>query len=120
VSLVRLAQKGNLLAQQQAVMLVRCTVDAWIEKCFVLNPWSNYGEEIDKKIAGCVNRYRYTGSFYGYVFKTLYYAARSLQRVYSLDREIYPGKTLSENLVRDAETGEIRLYRRSDHTDTVP
>ena len=117
VSLVRLAQKGNLLAQQQVIMLVRCTVDSWIEQCFVLNRWSHYGEEIDEKIAGCVTRYRYTGSFYGYVFKTLYYSARRLRHVYSLDREVYPGKRLSENLVQDAETREIRLYDRSNHTD---
>ena len=117
VSLVRLAQKGNLLAQQQVIMLVRCTVDAWIETCVVLDRWSNYGEEIDEKIAGCVNRYRYTGSFYGYVFKTLYYSARCLRPVYSLDREVYPGKRLGDNLVQDAETREIRLYDRSNHTD---
>lgn len=119
VSLVRLAQKGNTLAEQQVVMLVRCTVDDWIERYFVLNRWSSYGEEIDDKIAGCVQRYRYTGSFFGYVFKTLYYCGRYLRYTYSLDREVFPGHTLGENLVQDAETGEVRMYDRSQHTDAA-
>jgi len=119
VSFVRLAQKGNMLAQQQVVMLVRCTADDWIEKYFMLNRWSSYGDEIDDKIIGCVQRYRYTGSFFGYVFKTLYYGARYLHYVYSLDKEVFPGKTLGENLVQDAETGEVRMYDRSHHSDAA-
>lgn len=121
VSLVRLAQKGNTLAQQQVVMLVRCTVDDWIEKYFILNRWSSYGEEIDDKIIGCVQRYRYTGSFFGYVFKTLYYSARYLRYTYSLDRPLFNDSevTLADRLVQDAETGEVRMYDRSQHTDAA-
>jgi hypothetical protein len=121
VSLVRLAQKGNLLAQQQVVMLVRCTVDDWIEKYFVLSRWSSYGEEIDDKIIGCVQRYRYTGSFFGYLFKTMYYSARYLRYVYSLDRPLYDDSetTLADRVVQDAETGEVRMYDRSYHSDVA-
>ncbi len=121
VSFVRLAQKGNVLAQQQVVMLVRCTVDDWIEKFFILNRWSSYGEEIDDKIIGCVQRYRYTGSFFGYVFKTLYYSARYLRYTYSLDRPLFNDSevTLADRLVQDAETGEVRMYDRSQHTEAA-
>jgi hypothetical protein len=121
VSLVRLAQKGNTVAQQQVVMLVRCTVDDWIEKFFILNRWSSYGEEIDDKIIGCVQRYRYTGSFFGYVFKTLYYSARYLRYTYSLDRPLFNDSdvTLADRLVQDAETGDVRMYDRSQHTDAA-
>jgi hypothetical protein len=121
VSLVRLAQKGNILAQQQVVMLVRCTVDEWIERYFILNRWSSYGDEIDEKIIGCVQRYRYTGSFFGYVFKTLYYSARYLHYTYSLDVPLFEndGTTLADNVVQDTETGEIRMYDRSQHSDAA-
>lgn len=119
VSLVRLAQKGNVLAQEQVVMLVRCTVDDWIERYFVLNRWSSYGDEIDEKIIGCMQRYRYTGSFFGYVFKTLYYSALYLRYTYSLDREIFPGVTLADSLVQDADTGEAVMYDRSYYSDTA-
>ncbi len=121
VSLVRLTQKGNILAQQQVVMLVRCTVDDWIERYFILNRWSSYGDEIDEKIIGCVQRYRYTGSFFGYVFKTLYYSARYLHYTYSLDVPMFEddGTTLADNVVQDAETGEIRMYDRSQHSDAA-
>lgn len=117
VLFVRLAQKGNILAQQQVVMLVRCTVDDWIEKYFMLNRWSSYGEEIDDKIAGCVQRYRYTGSFFGYVFKTLYYSARYLHYVYSLDKEVFPGMTMADSLVQDAETGEVRVFDKTQDSN---
>ena len=117
VALVRLAQKGNKLAEQQVVMLVRPTVDDWIEKRFVLNRWSDYCEEIDEKIAGCVRRYRYTGSFYGYIFKTLYCCARYLRYTYSLDREILPGVTMADTLIQDTETGEIKVYESGHLND---
>lgn len=113
VALVRLAQRGNTLALQQAVMLVRPTIDNWIEHRFVLNRWADYCEEVDKKIKGCVSRYRYTGSFYGYVFKTLYCCVRYLRHTYSLDKEVLPGVTMADSLVQDVETGEIRMYERS-------
>jgi hypothetical protein len=117
VALVRLAQKGNKLAEQHVVMLARPTVDDWVEKRFVLNRWADYCEEIDVKIAGCVRRYRYTGSFYGYVFKTLYCCARYLRYNYSLDKEVFPGVTMADSLVQDAETGELRMYDRSYPTE---
>ena len=112
VPLVRIAQRGNTLARQQALTLIRYTVDDWVERFFVLNRWSSYGEELDEQLAACVRRYRFTGSFFGYVFKTLEYRGRGLQYMQSLDRETFTGKTLAESVVEDPDTGEARLYRK--------
>jgi hypothetical protein len=112
VPLVRIAQRGNALALQQALTLIRYTVDDWVERFFVLNRWSSYSEELDEQLAACVRRYRFTGSFFGYVFKTLEYRGRGLQYMQSLDRETFTGRSLSESVVQDPDTGEARLYRK--------
>jgi hypothetical protein len=112
VSLVRIAQRGNTLARQQALTLIRYTVDDWVERFFVLNRWSSYSDDLDDQLAACVRRYRFTGSFFGYVFKTLEYRGRGLQYTQSLDREIFTGRTLIENVVQDPETGEAKLYNK--------
>jgi hypothetical protein len=70
IALVRIAQKGNILARQEIIKLVTFTIE------------------------GCVRCYRYSGSFIGYLFKTLEYAGRGLRPIvaYSLDDPLYPGQ----------------------------
>ena len=48
---------------------------------------------IQECIEGCIRRYRYSGSFIGYLFKTLEYAGRGLRPIvaYSLDDRLYSG-----------------------------
>lgn len=113
VALVRMAQKGNTVARQEAVNLVRYTVDDWIEKYYVLQRWNGYSDELDEQLAACIRRYRFTGSFLGYVFKTLQYAGRGLAPTYSLDtpQSSLGKKTWAENVVQDSETGQARMYR---------
>ena len=113
IALVRVAQKGNILAEQEAVSLVRYTVDDWVEKFYVLSRWVHYSDLLDEHLAACVRRYRFTGSFLGYVFKTLQYAGRGLRYTYSLDKETYPGHCLAQSVVQDSETGEARFYDRT-------
>ncbi len=113
VNLVRLAQCGNIRAQQELVKLLRYTVDLWVEFCPVLWKWKGYSDDIDDKIIGCIRCYRFTGTFTGYLFKTLQYAGRGLRKlqVYSLDDTIFDGqKRIIDNVVQDAETHEIKVY----------
>ena len=121
ISLVRLAQYGNLLAKQEAMKLVRYTIDDWIECCRFMSRWEGYDEEIQKHLEGCIRRYRYTGSFLNYVFRTLQYAGRGLKPLYafSLHEPIAFGsaKCWLENVHEDAETNEIRIHRGVNHSD---
>ncbi len=84
-SLVRLSQKGNVCATQELIKWVTYVVDEWIDRYPQINKWKGYTDEVTDKITGCTLRYRYTGSFLGYLFKTLEYSARGKPLVYSLD-----------------------------------
>lgn len=115
IALVRIAQKGNILAQQELVKWVRYIVDDWIEKYYPLFKWKGYGEEIDEKIKSCVRCYKYTGSFVGYLFKTLEYSARGMRslQAWSLDDPVGDeGATKIDFVMRDMETGEVKLFGR--------
>lgn len=116
IDLVRVAQKGNLLAKVEVVRLVRYTIDDWIDKYSCLYRWKGYNDEILEQIEGCVRRYRCTGSFLTYLFRTLEYAGRGICPIVtsSLDGPIAsdPGKRKIENVLYDPETGEIGFYDR--------
>ena len=87
ISLVRLSQKGNILAQQELVTQLTYITDDWIEKHFYLKKWKGYSDDVEDKIKGCIRCYRYTGSFLGYLYKTLEYSGRGIIPVqkFSLD-----------------------------------
>ena len=121
ISLVRLAQYGNVSSKQEAMKLVRYTIDDWIECCRFMSRWQGYDEEIRKHLEGCIRRYRYTGSFLNYVFRTLQYAGRGLKPLcaFSLHEPIAFGsaKCWLENVYKDVETNEIRIHRGANHGD---
>jgi hypothetical protein len=78
ISFVRLAQSGNLLARLKLMELLRYTIDDWIERHHCVSRWRGYEREMQKHLEGCIRRYRYTGSFLTYVFRTLEYAGRGI------------------------------------------
>ncbi len=93
VSFVRISQKGNILAEAELIKWLKYITDEWIEKYWQLKKWKGYTDDIEDKIKGCISRYRYTGSFLGYLFKTLEYSARgmcSLEK-YSFDDPVLDG-----------------------------
>lgn len=105
VSLVRLSQKGNTLAQNTLYYWVRFVVDDWIDKYPHVWRWRAYSDSIEDKIAGCARGYRYTGSFLGYLFKTLEYSAKALKPLYSLDDPFLDGsKTRIDYIIHDQQT----------------
>ena len=110
IALVRLAQKGNIIAKREIINLVRFTIDEWIELFPKLSRWKGYEDLIKKRIEGCIRCYRYSGSFIGYLFKTLEYAGRGLKPIiaYSLDDPIYSGhKKRIDTIAQNPETREI-------------
>lgn len=91
ISFVRLAQRGNLLARQQLCELVKFTIDSWIERHETIARWCGHEAELHSQLTACIRRYRYTGSFLTYLFRTLEYAGRGLMpaRMYSLDAAMF-------------------------------
>ena len=87
ISFVRLAQKGNLLARQELTGLIKFTIDDWIERYSFLSRWRGHDNEIQNQLEACIRRYRYTGSFVNYLFRTLECAGRGIRpvRMFSVD-----------------------------------
>jgi hypothetical protein len=60
-------------------------------------------------------RYRYTGSFFRYVFRTLEYAGRGIRpfHAWSLDDPIATDarERKIDNVIHDQETSEIAFYK---------
>jgi hypothetical protein len=102
ISLVRMAQKGNVVARKEVLLLIRYSVDEWIERRTMHRRWIGYTEQLEELLTACIRRYRYSGSFIGYVYRTLELTARGLPATYSLDEPILDGKkTRAENVVQD-------------------
>lgn len=96
ISLVRLSQKGNVCAEQEVVKWITYITDDWIDRYPQMYRWRGYADEVDGHIKGCVRRYRYTGSFLGYLFKTLEYSVRGKPPLVSLNDNIFGDKTREE------------------------
>lgn len=78
IKLVRIAQKGNVLAKEKIIILLGYLVDQWIEYDHSLFSWKGYNELITEQIEACIRRFRYAGSFLGYLYRTLEYSGRGL------------------------------------------
>jgi hypothetical protein len=63
ISLVRISQKGNVLARKELVNWVRYVVDDWIDKYPQVWRWRGFSDPVEEKIEGCIRCYRYTGTF---------------------------------------------------------
>lgn len=87
IKLVRLSQKGNLLAKKKIISLLENLVDQWIEYDKSLYNWKGYNELKTEHIEACIRRFRYAGSFLGYLHRTLQYAGLGLTPLekFSLD-----------------------------------
>lgn len=113
IALVRIAQQGNASAKQEIIKLVRFTIDEWIEQHPRISCWQGLDDMVQARIEGCIRRYRYSGSFIGYLFKTLEYAGRGLRPIvaFSLDDHLYSGeKRRGDRVALNPETAEIMTY----------
>lgn len=91
IRLVRIGQRGNICAQEELVRWVTFVTDDWIDRYPQMYRWKGYEDEVPDKIRACIRCYRYTGSFLGYLFKTLEYSARGKPPLVSLDDKILDG-----------------------------
>jgi len=113
IALVRIAQQGNLAAKQEIIKLVRFTIDEWIEQHPKISCWAGLDDMVQMSVEGCIRRYRYSGSFIGYLFKTLEYAGRGLRPIvaFSLDDHFCSGeKRRGDRIGLNPETAEIMIY----------
>ena len=90
INLVRLAQCGNELAKRELLSLLSFTIDDWLDRYCFLSRWRGYDAEIRMQVEQCIRRYRYSGSFIRYLFRTLEYAARGIPpfKTHSLDEPV--------------------------------
>ena len=87
IALVRLAQCGNESAKKKLMELLAFTIDDWIDRYWFLSRWRDYDAEIRTQVERCICRYRYSGSFLRYLFRTLECAGRGIRPIlaYPLD-----------------------------------
>ncbi|MFH0892791.1 MAG: hypothetical protein V1867_08550 [Candidatus Falkowbacteria bacterium] len=113
IRLVRTAQRGNRLAHDKVIELAGYLVNQWLETDARVFNWRGYDEKIKETIKGCVRRYRYTGSFIGYLHKTMEYSGRGLLpgEVLCLD-EVSPAtkRRKIDNVVHDRHTGGFVFF----------
>ena len=69
--------------------------------------WKGYTDEIEDKIKNCIRLYRDTGSFLGYLFKTLEYSARGKPPLVSLNDLMFDGSKTREEFAVVQEDWEI-------------
>ncbi len=113
ISLVRLAQKGNLFAIQKLKQLIPFLINQWIEG-YKLNRWRGYDDLIDRCVDDCIRRYRYSGSFIGYLNKTMECSGRPLKSIeaFSLDKKSQiTDKVIIDKVSKDYNTGLIKIYK---------
>jgi len=101
VALARLAQKGNRRANHELMKLLAYTIDEWLENDACLCRWRGHEDELRRQVDGCIRRYRYSGSFLRYLYRTLEYAGRGLQplHAYSLDESVFDGARRRADLI---------------------
>ncbi len=101
ISLVRISQKGNVLAQRELVFWLMFMVEEWIEKRWQIRKWKGYTDDVEDKIKGCIRCYKYTGTFLGYLYKTLEFSGRGVRSMfkYSLDDTVFDGEESKINYV---------------------
>lgn len=89
IRLVRLSQKGNILARDKVATLLRYLVDYWVESDKSLLIWKGYNDLLDNHISACIRRFRYAGSFIGYLHRTLEYSGRGLTPLEKMSLDDY-------------------------------
>ena len=103
IRLVRLSQRGNILAETELLKWVKFVTDDWLDCYPQMYRWKGYEDEVPDRIRACIRCYRYTGSFLGYLFKTLEYSAYGKPPMVSLDDKILDGAKTRIEYARVAE-----------------
>ncbi len=75
VTLVSLAQRGNVAAEEELMNFLALITGEWIYRDSRLWQWQQYPELLSEKCKYCIYHYRYTGTFIGYLYTKLKYSA---------------------------------------------
>lgn len=119
IILVRLSQNGNMYAQEELIELLQYTIEEWVDRFPRFWRWKFYTSEIKERCKDCIRRYRYTGSFIGYLYKTLEYSAMALPRPQELDATILDGgRRRIDSVTQDIETGDVSIMSMNTYHDT--
>lgn len=103
IKLVRLSQKGNIEAKEKIIVLTKYLVDQWIEYDKSLSSWKGYNDLVFDYINACIRRFRFAGSFLGYLHRTLQYAGLGLtplEKISLDDYSLITGKRLIETFIK--------------------
>lgn len=92
IKFVRASQRGNVLAQKELISWLDFTVQDWVDRHTQIRRWMNHKDELENQVLGCILRYRYTGTFIGYLFKTLELSAYGKPPIVSFDDKFLNGK----------------------------
>lgn len=107
VALVRLAQRGNVAAEEELMDFLVLMTGDWVGRYRMLWRWQWDPVGLREQCKHCIYRYRYTGTFPGYLYKTLEYSALQLPRPQLLDDTILDGDVRRvDRVIQDPETGE--------------
>jgi hypothetical protein len=104
IKLVRLSQKGNILAGEKVITLCSYLINQWLEYDKSLFNWRGYDELIVETTKACIRRFRYAGSFLGYLYRTMEYSGRGLVPLekFSLDDfSLVTGKRIIEYFINN-------------------
>lgn len=115
IALVRMSQRGNILAEHELTKWMKYVIEDWVEKYYPLFKWKGYMNETEEKIRVCIKNYKYTGSFTGYLFRTLQYSARGMQsrEPWSLDDTVGDDGARKIDFVSvDQDTGMATIFGR--------
>lgn len=85
VTLVRLAQRGNVAAEEELIDLLIPLLRDWMNRYPCLWWWQWYPEQLRETCQYCIYRYRYTGMFLGYLHNKLQFSARDLPKLQFLE-----------------------------------
>jgi hypothetical protein len=96
------------VAQQELIRWLMFIVNEWLDRRrWQVYKWKGYTDDLEDKMKGCTRCYKYTGTFLGYLFKTLQYSSRGMRPMikYSLDDTVFDGEESKINyLTHDQQT----------------
>lgn len=111
--LLNLTHKGNIVAKSRLEEYLKTIVNEWIDTRPSFSMYKHAPEDLDRVIQRCIYL-RDEGrlsSFLTYLYVSLKFGAKGLPHVNSVD-DFYPSgsKRKIENVSKNPETGEIKLY----------
>ena len=104
ILLVRLAQAGNICAKEKLINSFDEIILKWMEYHKLISRWKGNEEKMLEVFERCIHRYRYSGTFIGYLKRSLELQALALPKVKIISLNYVSkvtGKELHETLIQN-------------------